>query len=82
MFGPTVFEKYVYLDTGADKDHVLEQYRDTGCWWVEDKYTNARTGYELGLNSLLMTHDHNDAFVDQNITKVSNWREIYERIVG
>ena len=24
LFGPTVFESYVYIDTGADKDEVLE----------------------------------------------------------
>jgi hypothetical protein len=82
MFGPTVFEKYVYLDTGADKDHVLEQYRGTGCWWIEDKYTNALAGLDVGLRPLLMTHDHNEGFVDENITNVSNWREIYEIITN
>ena len=30
MFGPSVFETFVYLDTGADKDEALEPYRDTG----------------------------------------------------
>ena len=82
MFGPTVFEKYVYLDTGADKDHVLEQYRDTGCWWVEDKYTNAVAGQNVGLQSLLMTHDHNEVFDSKDIVRVANWKEIYETIVG
>ena len=40
LFGPTVFEKYTYLDTGADKDEVLEEYRNTGCFWIEDKKEN------------------------------------------
>ena len=82
MFGPTVFEKYVYLDTGADKDEVLEQYRDSGLYWVEDKYANAKAGTNVGLRSLLMTHDHNKTFEDIGIPRVDNWREVYELIVG
>ena len=31
MFGNTVFEKYIYLDTGADKDDALAQYAKTDC---------------------------------------------------
>jgi uncharacterized HAD superfamily protein len=81
MFGPTVFEKYVYLDTGADKDEVLKQYRDTGCYWIEDKWTNAQAGTNVGLRSLLMTHDHNELYEQDDIIRVENWREIYERIV-
>ena len=67
-------------DTGADKDEALLPYRDTGCWWVEDKYTNALLGHNLGLRSLLMEHGHNmDA--DVVFPKVKNWKEIYELIV-
>lgn len=80
MFGPSVFEKYVYLDTGADKDDVLEDYQDSGCWWVEDKPDNALVGRDLGLESLLMDHKHNQG-VYSGITRVRNWKEIYELIV-
>ena len=51
MFGDSVFEKYIYLDTGADKDEVLEDYRDTGCYWIEDKPENADVGLSVGLNT-------------------------------
>ena len=34
MFGPTVFERYIYLDCGADKDEVLYKYKSTDCYWV------------------------------------------------
>jgi hypothetical protein len=83
MFGPTVFEKYVYLDTGADKDRVLDQYRGTGCYWVEDKPDNAICGSVRGLEALLMAHTHNADFEIQNlnIRRVQNWKEIYEIIV-
>ena len=82
MFGPTVFEKYVYLDTGADKDEVLKQYRGTGCWWIEDKYTNALAGLDVGLHPLLMLHDHNESYGNSAIPHVNDWREIYKIVVG
>jgi hypothetical protein len=81
LFGPTVFEKYVYLDTGADKDEALEPYRDTDCFWVEDKPENADLGCELGLQSILMTHPHNNDYVGA-AKKVFSWKEIYNHIVG
>lgn len=82
-FGPSVFESFVYLDTGADKDDALEQYRDTGCIWVEDKPENANVGDNIGLESLLVRHHHNDSIeVNDNVTRVNNWKEIYEYVVG
>ena len=81
LFGPTVFESYVYLDTGADKDEALEPYRDSGCIWVEDKPENADLGVKLGLDSYLMSHPHNTDYVG-SATCVNNWKEIYNKIVG
>jgi len=82
MFGDTVFEDYVYLDTGADKDHILSQYKNTGCYWIEDKPENAVAGTAVGLRSILMDHNHNKNFDDTNlnITRVRNWKEIYELV--
>ena len=82
MFGPTVFESYVYVDTGADKDEALEPYRNTGCWWIEDKVENAVLGRTLGLDSILVNHPFNkDSFVG-DMPRCNNWKEIYETIVG
>ena len=81
LFGPSVFESYVYLDTGADKDEALEPYRGSGCVWVEDKIENAELGFELGLDSLLMTHPHN-ADYDGPVNKVNNWKDVYDYVVG
>lgn len=81
MFGDTVFEKYVYLDTGADKNEVLEEYRNTDCWWIEDKPENADVGTAIGLNSILMAHDHNNQYTGTAI-KVSKWKQIYNIITG
>ena len=82
LFGNTVFDRYVYLDTGADKDDELAVYKGTECYWVEDKPENAVCGANLGLDSILMKHEHNRNFEDDRITKVRNWKEIYEMIVG
>ena len=81
MFGDSVFEKYIYLDTGADKDEVLEQYRDTGCYWIEDKPENASVGRAVGLNSILVDHEHNRDYSGKAV-RVKNWKEIYEHITG
>ena len=81
LFGTTVFEKIICLDTGADKDQALEPYRDTGLYWIEDKPENADIGYQLGLSSILMEHGHNVDHVCP-YPKVKNWREIYAIITS
>jgi len=81
LFGKTVFEKVTCLDTGADKDEALEPYRDTGCYWIEDKVENAELGDALGLESILIEHGFNKDYENENIQKVQTWKEIYEMIV-
>ena len=58
LFGPAI-KDVICLDTDADKDEALEQYRDSGLFWLEDKPANARLGVELGLKSVMMIHNHN-----------------------
>ena len=81
MFGDTVFEKYIYLDTGAPKTDVLKDYSQTGCFWIEDRVDNAHAGLDVGLEPLLMNHGHN-SFYDGKIRRVHNWKEICNIIVG
>lgn len=80
IFGDTVFEKYIYLDTGAEKDEVLKIYKDTECFWIEDKVENVDLGINLGLNSILMEHDYNNQYKGAAHV-VRNWKEIYEYIL-
>lgn len=82
LFGETVFEKMVFLDTGADKAEVLEDYRDTECWFIEDKTDNCVVGHNMGLRSLLMKHGHNMDFFHSGIQHVKNWKEVYENVIG
>jgi len=79
LFGNTAFERVICLDTGADKHDALEQYRDSGCYWVEDKPENADVGHALGLRSILMEHGHNMNH-ECPYPIVKNWKEIYSII--
>jgi len=81
LFGKTAFELLVCLDTGADKDEALEPYRNTNCYWIEDKVQNADLGSNLGLNSLLIGHDFNADYTG-DVPRVQNWKEIYNIITG
>jgi len=82
LFGDTVFQRIVCLATGADKDEALYPYRDTGCWWIEDKPANAVLGAELGLNSVLMEHGHNMNHFHEHVRTVKNWEQAYNLITG
>ena len=77
LFGETAFEKFVFLDTGADKDEALAKYANTGYYWVEDKPENAEVGLRAGLNPLLMEHGHNMDHNVNGIRLVKNWKENY-----
>lgn len=82
LFGETVFDRIICLDCGADKDEVLIDYAGSECYWIEDKIENAMCGFEYGLDSLLIAHDHNsDNDIENYIPRVQNWKEIYEQIV-
>jgi hypothetical protein len=82
LFGKTAFEKFVFLDTGADKDQALEPYRNTGCFWIEDKIQNADVGLKMGLVPLLVEHGHNMDNPTPYYRKVKNWQEIYNIVTG
>lgn len=82
LFGETAFEKIVCLDTGADKDSALMPYKNTGCYWVEDKPENAEVGHNLGLKSILVEHGHNMYHYHQDIPIVKNWKEIFEIVTA
>ncbi len=83
LFGETAFEELVCLDTGADKDEALELYKDSGLYWIEDKLSNAVTGLDLGLKPILIEHGFNMLDdIPEGMTKVVNWKEIYNHITG
>lgn len=82
LFGETVFEKFVFLGTGDDKDAALSQYQDRGLWWIEDKIDNCQAGINVGCRAILVQHQHNQDYTHPDIARVRNWREIYERVLS
>jgi len=81
IFGKDVFVDVVCLDTGADKDQALEQYRGSGLWWIEDKIENAECGYNIGLKTALIAHEHNNKFYSDGIVRVDTWKELSDIII-
>lgn len=75
-----VFNGFIFLDTGSDKDDVLEQFRDSGYYWIEDKVENAQAGLDVGLKSVIMEHGFN---MHSNIApKVKNWEQFYREFIA
>lgn len=81
LYGETTFEKVICLGTGADKDEALSPYRNTQCWWIEDKVKNAEVGKRLGLNSIIFEHGHNMDY-EGDIPLAKNWESIYNLITN
>lgn len=78
LFGDTCIERFVCLDTGADKDEALKEYEGSGYLWIEDKWQNYAVGEKLGLDCRLMLHDYNVALAkSNNANTVRNWKDIY-----
>ena len=82
LFGDNCFAEVNCLDTGADKDDILDVYAREypGAYWIEDKPQNADVGIALGLQSILIEHGHNMNY-DGQAKVVVNWEEIYNIIV-
>lgn len=80
LFGETAFTRFIFADTGADKDDVLSPYIGSGLIWIEDKLENAELGDRYGLESILMEHGHN--MDNDKFPTFPNWKQIYEYITG
>lgn len=82
VFGKDVFTKYVFLNIGKDKDEALASYNGTGYYWLEDKPKNAECGLQFGLKPILIEHEHNKNYKNENIMLLKNWEEITDRILN
>lgn len=80
-FGKETFSDVICLGVGADKDEALAPYKDSGLWWIEDKWENAVVGAGLGLKTIIMDHSHNQGRHHPDIIRASNWSEIREIIL-
>ena len=74
LFGKTAFEA---------KEAALAPYKDSGLWWIEDKMENAVAGLDVGLRPILIEHGFNmNDTVPPGITKVVNWKQIYQLVTN
>lgn len=79
LFGDA-FIDVICLDTGADKDEILMELKETyqGNYWIEDKPDNVMAGVDAGFTGILLEHGHNMGFTDTFVAK--KWENIYELI--
>ena len=79
LFGKTVFDKLVCLDTGADKDEILKEYGEKykGNYWIEDKPENCIAGLKAGHKPILITHEYNKDFEHEGVIRANSWEDIY-----
>ncbi len=82
VFGPDIFIKHHILETSAPKDDVLAEYKDSGLYWIEDKWDNAVLGADMGLIPLVMRDETNAKYTDSRIKHFDNWIQIYKHISG
>ena len=83
LFGKTVFSQIDCVERGRHKKSILEKYSDTDTVWIEDCVATAIDGYEAGLRTFLMNHEYNrdnTSDLPEGITRVDNWKEIYEHL--
>lgn len=80
VFGKGIFEVLTSLDCGEDKDAALNEYKDSECWWIEDKPENVELGTRFGLRSILVDHRYNREYTW--CTRATDWRDVYYSITG
>src|SRR5690606_17436893 len=83
LFGD-VFDDIHCIEVGASKANILlENWADTGYFWVEDHMRQAEAGWEAGLKTVLINHPYNRHFVTDLFPRVSYespWEEIFNMV--
>lgn len=84
VFGADVFhhDEMVCLKPGASKRDALLPFQGSGMFWLEDHFSHAETGFELGLNTILMSNPHNKHFHTDLFPRVDTWSEIVPLVVA
>lgn len=83
LFGKTAFERLILCGSSKNKKELLKEYKDTGCFWLEDVVENSHYGLDYGMKCILFNHHYNEnAELDPRIKRVYNWKEIYSLIEG
>ena len=80
VFGD-IFEEIICLPLVDNKIGALGRWKDSGLFWIEDNISNAHSGYQLGLKTILLNRAYNAAS-DLPFPRVTNWKEIYGMITS
>lgn len=79
IFGTSAIGRLECTGTSENKRKILEEYKDDGIPWIEDRIENAEMGLEYGLDCYLIEHEFNkDEKLHEDLNKVKNWRELYD----
>ena len=63
------------------KDEELAKFAGSECFWIEDKPENCKAGEDVGLNPILVAHDHNK-WAEDDYPRYWKWKHIYKYIIG
>lgn len=81
VFGKGVIQELHVLELHGDKGAKLQDYTDSGFYWIEDKPANANLGFRYGLRPVLMNTEFNKN-IQGSWPRVNNWKEIESLING
>ncbi len=62
-------------------DYLRENYYNSGCWWIEDKYENYQDGVDVGLRGILISYPYNEKHHHNNPKLANTWQDVYDIIV-
>jgi len=75
------FEDIICVNRHSDKKEVLADLATKSDWWIEDRWSNAELGAQLGIPTILRTRPWNAQWtIPDGVTRCDNWREIYTLI--
>ena len=77
---PDVFAQLEIIPFMQPKGNWLAPWKGSGAVWVEDKWSNAVIGADMGIKTFLMKQSYNSKQDYQGVEKVDNWRQIYNII--
>ena len=79
-FETDCFGTMIFLTPGEGKEQVLQKFKDTNLWYIDDRIINVNTAYNIGLKPLLMKHDYNIHYKRDEVKVVDTWKQIYQII--
>ena len=78
---PDIFTQLDIIPFMQPKGNWLSQWKGSGAVWVEDKWSNAILGADMGIKTFLMKQSYNSKHDYKGVEKVDNWRQIYNKVI-